>query len=326
MGKVPLIIRGNNRPTELAGVPYSLLVEFGIVLGLALGMGLLPSGFDWVFWFVPVTRGELPLYSQSGFWNPPWTLWLLVPLVALPERVGLIVINLLSGLMVIISIRIMDGEDTWSSLLSLPFLWLLWLGQIDTLSLIGIAVGYAATRRKDTLLMAISLSLLSIKPQIGLIVALYFLIKSRLWKSLLVITSLFVFSLCLYGAWPLKLWSVKPGLDIVKQNVSLWPYIGPLALPIYLLCFIPQRNMLRKVGVLLASNALAFPYMRPYSLFVLVCVMAGMVDRRQKIAVLAMSYTLLIGLGFLLPVFCLVILLKDEIVKAARRIFTRRRR
>jgi hypothetical protein len=311
----------------LVGVPYSLLIEFGIVLGLALGMGLLPSGFDWVFWFVPVTRGELPLYSRSGFWNPPWTLWLLVPLAALPERVGLIVINLLSGLMVIISIRIMDGEETWISLLSLPFLWLLWLGQIDTLSLIGIAVGYAATRRKDTLLMAISLSLLSIKPQIGLIVALYFLIKSRLWKSLLVITSLFLFSLCLHGAWPLTLWSVRPGLDIVKQNVSLWPYIGPLALPIYLLCFIPQQNMLRKLGVLLAANALAFPYMRPYSLFVLVCVMAGgIVDRRQKIAVLATSYTLLIGLGFLLPVFCLVILFEDDIVKAARRIFTRRRR
>lgn len=324
MWKIPLV-RGNNKSTELAGVPYSLLIEFGIVLGLALGMGLLPSGFDWVFWFVPVTRGDLSLYSRSGFWNPPWTLWLLVPLAALPERVGLIMTNVLSGLAVIVSIRTVGGKDTWAGLLSLPFLWLLWLGQIDALPLMGIVVGYVATRRRDALLMAISLSLLSVKPQIGLIVALYFLIKSKLWKSLLGIVLLLLLSLWLHGAWPLKLWGVRPGLNIVKQNVSLWPYIGSLALPIYLLCFIPQRNMLRKLGVLLAANALAFPYMRPYSLFVLVCVMAGIVDRKQGIAVLAMSYTLLIGLGFLLPVFCLVILLKGEIVRAARRIFTRQR-
>ncbi|MFB0533505.1 MAG: glycosyltransferase 87 family protein [Anaerolineae bacterium] len=320
MGKT--LLRGNNKSIELTGVNYSLIIELGIVLGLALGMGLLPSGFDWVRWFVPVTRGELPLYSQLGFWNPPWTLWLLMPLVALPERVGLVVTNVLSGLLVIVAIRIMDGEDAWTSLLSLPFLWLLWLGQIDVLSLLGIAVGYVATCRKDTLLMAISLSLLSVKPQIGLIVVLYFLLKSKLWKSLWGVVLLFLLSLWLYGAWPLKLWSVRPGLNIVKQNVSLWPYIGPLTLPIYLLCLIPQRNMLRKLGLLLAANALAFPYIRPYSLFVLVCVMAGIVDRKQMIAVLAMSYTLFIGLGFLLPVFCLVILLKDEIVKAARRIFT----
>ena len=314
MWKMPFL-RGNNRSTESVGAPYALLIELGIVLGLALGMGLLPSGFDWVLWFVPVTRGELPLYSQSGFWNPPWILWLLMPLVALPERVGLIVTNVLSGVAAIVSIRAMGGKEAWIGLLSLPFLWLLWLGQIDVLSLMGIAIGYVATRRRDTLLMAISLSLLSIKPQIGLVVALYFLIRSKLWKSLLGMVLLFMLSLWLHGMWPLELWSVKPGLDILKQNVSLWPYIGPFALPIYLLCFIPQQNMLRKLGVLSAANALAFPYIRPYSLFVLVGVMAGIiVDRREKMAVLAASYTLLIGLGFLLPMLCLAILLRGEFI------------
>ncbi len=210
-----------------------LLFTIGILFILAsFAAGqFLPRGVDWYLTFRPATQALLSGNSPyeglpSPFAGAPWGLVPLIPLAVLPENIG-------RGFLFVGSIfafayaayRLAAKPVALIAfLLSPPVLHCLINANLDWLPIIGFVSP-----------PAIGLFLLAVKPQMGIIVALFWLVeawKKGRWKEVIhifgpVMVAFFI-SIVLYGFWPLKM--LNPTFYTQWWNASLWPMSIPVGL------------------------------------------------------------------------------------------------
>ena len=220
------------RPLPIAAAALAL-----ILLTWVLSI-VLPPGVDWGHPFRPAAlaliSGHSP-YHIGGFLNPPWALLPLTPLALLPEPVGRAALLLLSLLAFAFTAYRLGAKPVAMALflLSPPVLHCLLNGNLDWLVLLG----FVMTPR-------IGLFLVSIKPQVGAAVALFWLVEAwrrgggrEIVRVFWPVTVCTLASFVLYGLWPLSF------QDQLTQwwNASLWPFSIPVGLALLAAAFHHRR-------------------------------------------------------------------------------------
>lgn len=215
----------------------------------------LPPGVDWSTAFRPAAlqflAGKSP-YTIEGFFNPPWALLPLLPFALLPENIGRALLIIVALLAFIFTGYRMGGNQ-WSILavlLSPPLMHGILNGNIDWLALLGLVMP-----------PQIGLFFVSIKPQIGIAVILFWLVEcwrkggiTEILRVYLPFSLVSVLSLLLFGMWPLRSF-----VEIhLWWNASLWP----VSLPVGLVLFV---TAVRKQDLRFAMGA--SPCFSPYILF-----------------------------------------------------------
>lgn len=193
-------------------------------------------------------RGGSPYYG-TGFYNPPWTLLLLLPAALLPYHLSRLAIFLVSlaGFAYLIRRASSSPAVTVLFLTSLPVAASLENGNIDWIPLLSFVLP-----------APFALMLAAVKPQVGLGIFIYWLFQS--WReggpklvfwNFLPVSLLFASSFVLYGPWIL---SADPLLDI-RWNISVFPYTVPIGL------FLLFRTVVdRDIRPAIASGLFVSPY------------------------------------------------------------------
>jgi len=205
-------------------VSIPILLAVGVALVSALNSGNAPV--DWGLYQKALADPARAYELQ--FFNPPWALWVLLPLCALPYPVGLL---RLFTIFIFLGLTQQRGSDLARIALlgtSLPFLHLLANGNIDALPALAFLLADKG----------LGLALLLIKPQAGFFAVLAWL-KGLDWRGALKLAAptlaLLSASLWLYGGWPLALYeniltTRGVGLAQVTWNAAWFPWSLPLGL------------------------------------------------------------------------------------------------
>lgn len=197
------------------------------ILGLAAAMERLPFlPVDW-FLYEKVLHNPLEPY-QFNYFNPPWTIWLLLPLSAFTYQAGML--RLLTLIVFLALLRSRGGDLVSAVLLatSAPMLFLIANGNIEFLPALGLLIPARE----------IGLIFLLTKPQAGILATLAWVRSSggqRLWLLPLPALAVFLISLVVYGWWPAEVVSniihmKAVGLTHVEWNTALFPWSIPAGL------------------------------------------------------------------------------------------------
>lgn len=214
-----------------------------------------PRGVDWYTVFRPAClaflSGRSP-YTVEGFFNPPWTLFPLIPFALLPENVGRTLL-IFVGFAAYLSIGHLLGGSRGAILavlLSPPVMHGMLVGNIDWLPLLGVVMP-----------PQIGLFFVSMKPQIGFAIVIFWLVETWRaggWRRTLAVFApfslAFMLSILLYGLWPLR---ARVEISL-WWNASLWPVSLPLGMVL-----IVRAIRKRQLSYAMAAS----PCFSPYILF-----------------------------------------------------------
>lgn len=218
----------------------------------------LPPAVDWRYVFRPgalsLLAGQSPYAAVERQSAAPWALLALIPLAVLPEALGrglLFVISL--GAFAYAAMRLGAKRISLAFLLlSPPVLHGLLNGNIDWIVVLGCVLP-----------PPIGMFLIAVKRQIGIGVAIYWLVeawRTGSWRSLVrlaaPIGAAYLLSFLIFGFWPATFASIAE--SSASWNASLWPYSIPVGLAL-LIYALRQRN--RRAAM--ASS----PCLSPYVLF-----------------------------------------------------------
>ncbi len=223
-----------------------------VLAGAALWVGgtlFLPGAYDWVHSYRPAAlawlEGRDP-YAEA-FYNPPWILPLIAPMAVLPEEVGRALYAVISMAAFAYAIhRLGAGVFGISAfIVSLPVLNSVYYANVDWLVVLGLVL---APRW--------GLLLLAVKPQLGALVALFWLARAYRqggWKIVLrTLTPLVVaglLSILMFGLWPLK----AARLSSVWWNTSFWPHSIPFGILLAVMAWKRRRDEWAMLGTLFLS-------------------------------------------------------------------------
>jgi hypothetical protein len=242
---------------SLKGELILRIVLLGLVTTIffILAMTYMQVGVDWGYVFRPaaraVTRLQSP-FSIEGYFNAPWSILPLIPLALLPENAGYALLILLNLTAFAYTARRLGAEFIVIPifLLSPPVLHSLLNGNIDGLAVLGFVLP-----------PQIGLFFIMIKPQMGIAVAVYWLIDTwrkagyrevlRVFSPILAVS---LVSFLLFGLWPLN-FRAEAGL---WWNASLWP----LSIPVGIILILAAIRRQRREYAMVAS-----PCLSPYVLF-----------------------------------------------------------
>jgi hypothetical protein len=264
-GQLSLSTWGNGMRRE----PLRLLL--GIVLALASFTGLvalmsytIPDalGIDWRLTYRPAAlallRGDSPygvgVAPEAPFFAAPWGLLPLLPLAWLPAQTGRLVV-MLAGVVVFAYAAYRLGASPFAMavfLVSPPVVHCIVNANIEWLPLLGFALP-----------PRLGLLLVTIKPQTGVAVAVFWLVEGWRkggWREIVSVSwplaTVFVVSVVAFGWWPLQLPQVL-GVG-ASFNSSLWPFSIPVGLTLLVTAI--QK---RKAAFAMAAS----PFLSPYVLF-----------------------------------------------------------
>lgn len=234
---------------------------------------LLPGAIDWHQVFIPacqaLARGESPYVT--GFYNPPWALFPLLPFAA-DEQTGRGALFVLSvAVYALVVVRLGGGPASiMLFLLSPPVVHTLYNGNLEWLALAGLLLPPRW-----------GLFCVVIKPQVAGGLVMFWLVeawrgggwKDALATALPVVVAL-ALSLAVYGWWPLR-----AGENIVKDtNAALWPWAIPVGLAL-----LASGLRWRSERLALAAS----PFLSPYVIFhAYAGALAALVDRPRALAVI----------------------------------------
>ena len=215
---------GTLRFLAIIGVTYLCLYWVG---------HFIPVGFDWKCCF---STGNL------GSFFVPW----MYPIVQLFNPQSMFAITILALVVRMWRYR----ARAWRialALISLPTLWLLFLGNVDGLVMVGLL-----------LLPVLGVPLVLVKPQ----VASFSLLANR--RSITATIVWLVISIVLWGPWPLNFLGVGNAAwrEAWPQDITLYPWGALLALPL-LWWSRGDEDML------MAAGSLMTPHLFPYHFYVL---------------------------------------------------------
>jgi hypothetical protein len=238
------------------------LLAIGIALCAALLLSFviapfLPKAVDWSTIFRPsaltLLSGHSP-YGKYYFVHAPWTLILLMPLALLPEAVGRVML-VLCGLTAyaLVAYRLHAKPLAIVFVLLSPLVMHVLLnGNMDWLAILGFILP-----------PQLGLFFISIKPQIGIAVAPFWLIEAwreggwrAVVKTFAPFAAVLLLSFAIFGFWP----SYSFGVIGVFYNASLWPVSIPVGLAL-LVTAIRKR----KLEYAMAASPCLSPYLLFYS-------------------------------------------------------------
>lgn len=251
-------------------------------------LGQLPVQYsDLHYFFYPAVKTWLNGYSPyqvEGFFNPPWTLFLLLPLALLSEHSALAVMALFSVIAIFLTAQVYRAGRLLllGALMTPATISLLLLGQVDAWIILGVSLGIWALKRQVGWAMGLALALVLVKPQIGGLVALLWLWKMPKQMRLSALASLggiWAISSFVIGTWwPLGIPLTSP-IGFSNMNVSTLAAVKGIGLPpsIYLLLAL---SLLAFWGILICKRssdqytialsiliaALASPYVARHSM------------------------------------------------------------
>ncbi|MAU08756.1 MAG: hypothetical protein CL607_02950 [Anaerolineaceae bacterium] len=174
-------------------------------LGLGLGLMMLamtvgailvlsqirPPGSDFQVYYATGskwTSGQTQLYDAASrnFFNAPWTLLVIAPISQLPVDTAVSALATLSIACLGVSLWLLtDSRPTPIMVLQLatmPVIYLLLTGQIDTISLLGVAIAYWAHRRQKALWLGVGFVLMLVKPTNLVLAGTVLLLGMRKWS------------------------------------------------------------------------------------------------------------------------------------------------
>jgi hypothetical protein len=237
-------------------IPALIVVAVMLTLSFLLAP-IVPPAVDWVTTFRPATltflSGESP-YGRFYLVHAPWTLVMLAPLALLPEAVGRVMM-ILCGLIsyAYIAYRLNAKPVAIVFLLLSPLVMHMLLnGNIDWLASLGFILP-----------PQLGLFFISMKPQIGIAVAPFWLVEAwrvggwkLVLKTFLPFTIVLLLSFVIFGIWPMYSFSYR--VSEVWFNASLWP----MSIPVGLALFVASIRK-RKIEYAMAAS----PCLSPYALF-----------------------------------------------------------
>lgn len=237
---------GQSRAAQISILAVLFVV---LVLGVWAGTRNLEGGVDWFTTQRPATllllQGRSPyelnfLEEYDGvsyYYNPPWALIPLIPLAILPpalSRAVMIVVSIIASGYCIYKLGASPSMAILY-LLSPPILLGVWNANIDWMVLLGFVLP-----------PQIGLFFVLVKPQMGLMVAVFWLIESfrkgGLRETLRVfwpVTVATLLSFVIFGLWPLYAMGNAP-VD-AGFNASFWPYSIPIGLVAMVAAFRERR-------------------------------------------------------------------------------------
>lgn len=211
--------------------------------------------------------------------TPVWVWLITSPIGWLPYPLMWYVWTAISIVIVTACAKVFGVKFWWLLPLSGAAMFNLWLGQIEALVLLGVALGWLILRQHKLppALMGVAWLLMALKPQVAALPALlfaYWLWKERGWKA---VASGACVSVVIVGA-GLALFPAYPG-DIMHtmrayvppSNSSVFPF-GLATLP--LLAW-PGLDRLTRLRVALAVNLLCSPYILLYHTTTLLAVVGS---------------------------------------------------
>jgi hypothetical protein len=163
-------------------------------------------------------------YDCKWFFGPPWAIFPLLPLALLPETIGRLILLLLCFILfALAALRLGAGRlSLIIFLLSPVVLHSLSTGNLDALVLFG-----------AVLPPWLGLFFVSVKPQMGLPLALFWAVEAwrvggyrRVVGTFAPVSLALSLSFALYGLWPLRATSLAGS----NWNASLWPWSIPIGL------------------------------------------------------------------------------------------------
>jgi hypothetical protein len=218
---------------------------------------ILNPGPDWHTFYEAshyLVNGQSP-YLQKAFANPPWALVPALPLaLLLPEHLGRAAWLFLSFAgFALVAYRLGAKPLSLGVFLGAPTtVHCLLNGNIDWLPLLGF-----------TFAPQIGLLFVVIKPQIGVGIAMFWLVEAyrqgglkQLFQLTYPTTVAYLLSFLLYGLWPLSMATVFE--NSVQWNASFWPYSIPVGLALIGIGLY-RRQQIWTYG--------AGPCLSPYTLF-----------------------------------------------------------
>ncbi|HXV97013.1 MAG TPA: hypothetical protein VEC93_01220 [Anaerolineae bacterium] len=266
------------RPTRSMPVwQYLLFVIVGVAVFSFVGSFLPPTGligFDWLnFFSTPEQEAGLSYY-------PPWIKY--VSYLSWPVLLGLT----FTGLALALYQRRASLLVIILAFLTLPTLWVVFLGQVEGIVLFGLTG------------LPWLVPLITIKPQVGYLA---FLARKRDLAVLLIWLAL---SIVIWGPWPLNMLTIS-NFTAWEQphDISLWPW----SLPLFVILLWFSRG---DEDMLMLAGMFALPYLHSYHYFVVLPAMAR-VTQWVAVAVAVISWLPLLAnwlgpwawqLGHLFPI------------------------
>lgn len=234
-------------------VVVSILILLTIAL-VVVATAYLPEGIDWRDTYRPAAlallSGKSP-FSVEIYFAAPWGLVPLLPLAVLPERLGRAILLLASLAAFAFTARRL-GAKPWALiafLVSPPVLHCLLNANIEWMPLLGCVLPPQW-----------GLLLIALKPQIGIAVAIFWLVESwrkGSWREVMhVFAPLAIITLMsfgLFGLWPLR-WQATMTLTR-DYNASLWPSTIPVGLALLV-----ASLRLRQIKPAMAASPCLSPY------------------------------------------------------------------
>lgn len=214
--------------------------------------GIYLASSDWLNFMYPnvhlLLRGEM-----LSLYNPPWTLFPLIPFAVFPlGRILMLVVAFVS--FGFVAIRMGAKPLALAAFLLSPVVYncLMW-GNVEWLSVLGLAIN-----------PAIGLLLLAVKPQMMFAVMAFIVIeryRSRGWRGAfkigLPLAALFTLSLVFFGLWPVHTFSYV-GFRDSAFDLNLFPYSVPFGILLFALSLRTHR-----VHYALAASPLFLPVASP---------------------------------------------------------------
>jgi hypothetical protein len=237
---------------------YGCILSISTLLFAIVGFFVKPDGFLGYDWYHYYSHGiREPFY-------PPWLVyvqWLTWP--------GLISLSC-AGLIIAFYQRRASPLIMGSAFLSWPVLWLLFLGQLDGLVLLGLTALPWLT------------PLATLKPQISV----FAFLASKRWLVVFILWILL--TMLVWGFWPLDMFNYDSRWEVLyegatqPQNISLWPWSIPFAL---MLLWLSRGDM----DMLMLAGTFVTPHIIPYS-YVIVLPAIARVKKWLAIALAAISW------------------------------------
>lgn len=252
---------------SLSSPRWQAIVYAEVAIVILIGIALLPGGFDYKGYFHRLTTGCI-----SCTYNPYFTEWFMRPLGVFNSwRTGYLVMCALSMIGAFWAARRL-GANPFVALFSLPFLWVLWLGQIDIIAAVGLALAWWSLKQERRVWVGVGLLLMATKPQLMGFAILALALWGG-WRTWLIPIAAALLSFLMYGTDWVQRW-----LTYTPQTVfsgDAWFYIAPLWLLVSVVGVFLIRSRDRttrrhqQLQYLLAATTAGAPYLGAYSFFVL---------------------------------------------------------
>ena len=256
-------LRGKLSLLEAAGLELCVLFSF---VSIWLNNQGLPTAFSDYTFFSNTMNGDF-----VNFYYANWFIILFYPIFQLPFPIAALLWNILNLIGLWAAARIFGGK-LGLALLTYQAICLMHYGQIGGIVAGGLALSWWGFTHKKFGWAGLGLLLATCKFQTGMILAIYLWVIAPLtWRQrmqvLIIPLAGSLLSLILYPGWILELLQrINHHPPNSLASISLWQWIGPWALLIWVpALFIPMLQQERIIA-LASANCIALPYFQQVDL------------------------------------------------------------